>query len=112
MQGGVVNSLPPGNDDDDDNSNNLVRMMIMISVQWQPGGLTIHTKKWFLGVHTKKWFLGAAFLGAPPISLLDPGRQWEPTDLTPSPPSAAKQENNEQHNNKLMYIYIYIYTHI
>ena len=30
------------------------------SVQWQPGGLTIHAKK---------WFLGAGFLGAPPISL-------------------------------------------
>ena len=30
------------------------------SVQWQPGDLTIHTKK---------WFLGAGFLGAPPISL-------------------------------------------
>ena len=31
------------------------------SVQWQPDGLTIHTKK---------WFLGAGFLGAPPISLM------------------------------------------
>ena len=30
------------------------------SVQWQPDGLTFHTKK---------WFLGASFLGAPPISL-------------------------------------------
>ena len=30
------------------------------SVQWQPDGLTIRTKK---------WFLGAGFLGAPPISL-------------------------------------------
>ena len=30
------------------------------SVQWQPDGLTIHTKK---------WFLGAGFLRAPPISL-------------------------------------------
>ena len=30
------------------------------SVQWQPNGLTIHAKK---------WFLGAGFLGAPPISL-------------------------------------------
>ena len=30
------------------------------SVQWQPDGLTIHTKK---------WFPGAGFLGAPPISL-------------------------------------------
>ena len=30
------------------------------SVQWQPDGLTIHTRK---------WFLGAGFLGAPPISL-------------------------------------------
>ena len=30
------------------------------SVQWQPGGLTIHTKK---------CFLGAGFLGAPPTSL-------------------------------------------
>ena len=30
------------------------------SVQWQPDGLTIHTKE---------WFLGAGFLGAPPISL-------------------------------------------
>ena len=29
-------------------------------MQWQPGDLTIHTKK---------WFLGAGFLGAPPISL-------------------------------------------
>ena len=29
------------------------------SVQWQPVGLTIHTKK---------WFLGARFLGAPPIN--------------------------------------------
>ena len=27
---------------------------------WQPDGLTIHAKK---------WFLGAGFLGAPPISL-------------------------------------------
>ena len=32
------------------------------SVQWQPAGLTIHTKK---------WFLGAAILGAPPTSLTD-----------------------------------------
>ena len=32
------------------------------SVQWQPGDLTIHTKK---------WFLGAGFLGASPISLND-----------------------------------------
>ena len=31
------------------------------SVQWQPDGLT---------THTKKWFLGAGFLGSPPISLL------------------------------------------
>ena len=31
------------------------------SVQWQPDGLTIHTNK---------WFLEAAFLGAPPISLM------------------------------------------
>ena len=30
------------------------------SVQRQPGGLTIHTKR---------WFLGAGFIGAPPISL-------------------------------------------
>ena len=30
------------------------------SVQWQPDGLAIPTKK---------WFLGAGFLGAPPISL-------------------------------------------
>ena len=30
------------------------------SVQWQPDGLTIHTKK---------WLLGAGLLGAPPISL-------------------------------------------
>ena len=30
------------------------------SVQWQPSGLT---------VHTKKWFLGAGFLVAPAISL-------------------------------------------
>ena len=30
------------------------------SVQWQPDGFTINTKK---------WFLGAGFLGAPPISL-------------------------------------------
>ena len=32
------------------------------SVQWQPDGLTIHTKK---------WFLGARSLGAPPISLMN-----------------------------------------
>ena len=32
------------------------------SVQWQPDGLTIHAKK---------WFLGAGFLGAPPISLTE-----------------------------------------
>ena len=31
------------------------------SVQWQPDGWKIHTKK---------WFLGAGFLGAPPISLI------------------------------------------
>ena len=30
------------------------------SVRWQPDGLTIHTKK---------WFLGARFLGAPPFFL-------------------------------------------
>ena len=30
------------------------------SVQWQPDGLT---------VHTKKWFLGAGLLGAPPMSV-------------------------------------------
>ena len=34
------------------------------AAQWQPDGLTIHTKK---------WLLGAGFLGAPPISLSDPG---------------------------------------
>ena len=34
------------------------------SVQWQPGDLTIHTKK---------CFLGAGFLGAPPISLTGAG---------------------------------------
>ena len=31
------------------------------SVQWQPDGLTIHTKR---------WFLEAGFPGAPPISLI------------------------------------------
>ena len=31
------------------------------TVQWQPDGLTIHTKQ---------WLLGAGFLGAPPISLM------------------------------------------
>ena len=31
------------------------------SVQWQPDGLTIHAKK---------WFLGAGFLGAPRTSLI------------------------------------------
>ena len=30
------------------------------SPQWQPDGLTIHTKR---------WLLGAGFLGAPPVSL-------------------------------------------
>ena len=35
------------------------------SVQWQPDGLTIHINK---------WFLGAGFLGAPPISLIEPER--------------------------------------
>ena len=34
------------------------------SVQWQPDGLTIYTKK---------WFLGARFLGAPPSSLTREG---------------------------------------
>ena len=33
------------------------------SVQWQPDGLTMHTRK---------WFLGAGFLGAPPTSLRYP----------------------------------------
>ena len=45
------------------------------SVQWQPDGLTIHTKK---------WLLGAGFLGAPPISLT-PGPF--PPVLAPRPPS-------------------------
>ena len=36
------------------------------SVQYQPDGLTIHTKK---------GLLGAGFLGAPPISLTLPGRR-------------------------------------
>ena len=31
------------------------------SVYWQPDGLTIHAKK---------WFLGARFLGAPPIIII------------------------------------------
>ena len=35
------------------------------SVQWQPGDLTIHTKK---------SFPGAGFLGAPPISLTEAAR--------------------------------------
>ena len=36
------------------------------SVQWQPDGVTIHPRK---------WFLGAGFLGAPPVSLKGlPGR--------------------------------------
>ena len=35
------------------------------SVQWQPDGLTIHTKKWLLGTR---------LLGAPPISLRDGAR--------------------------------------
>ena len=38
----------------------VVRERGSASVQWQPDGLTIHAKK---------WFLGAGFLGAPPISL-------------------------------------------
>ena len=40
------------------------------SVQWQPDGLTIHTKK---------RFPGAGFLGAPPISLL---WRWRPRRAT------------------------------
>ena len=39
-------------------------------VQWQPDGLTIHTKKWFLGV---------GYLGAPPISLSEGGRDKGPS---------------------------------
>ena len=41
------------------------------SVQWQPDGLTIHIKM---------WFLGAGFLGAPPISLKQPAFVLEPPD--------------------------------
>ena len=39
------------------------------SVQWQPDGLSIHIKK---------WFLGAGFPGAPPISLIQrpEGGSW------------------------------------
>ena len=37
------------------------------SLQWQPGGLTIHTNK---------WFLGAGFLGAFPISLRKMALSW------------------------------------
>ena len=38
----------------------LRRVSPHASGQWQPDGLTIYTKK---------WFLGAGFLGAPPMSL-------------------------------------------
>ena len=37
------------------------------SVQWQPDGLTIHAKK---------WFLGSGFLGAPPLSLRQSWAAW------------------------------------
>ena len=50
------------------------------SAQWQPDGLTIHTKK---------RFLGAGFLGAPPISLIRPaciciGSGWLPWPRFPA----------------------------
>ena len=44
------------------------------SAQWQPGDLTIHTKK---------WFLGAGFLGAPPISLSLEGTKGVPRNGGP-----------------------------
>ena len=51
------------------------------SVQWQPDGLTIHTKK---------WFLGAGFLGAPPISL-----SHARAPLTDKPASHGKNSCSE-----------------
>ena len=51
------------------------------SVQWQPGDLTIHTNK---------WFLGAGFLGAPPIFLTElPG-------LSAGSPAAAQEGSGGQ----------------
>ena len=49
------------------------------SVQWQPGGLTIHAKK---------WFLGAGFLGAPPISFT-----YDLSFRADEPDAAAREAN-------------------
>ena len=46
------------------------------SVQWQPDGLTIHTKK---------WLPRAGFLGAPPISLDEEGIGTSPRRHARSP---------------------------
>ena len=105
------------------------------SVQWPPGDLTIHTKK---------WLLGAGFLGAPPISLRPcstacrrraPGggssgrcstraaRSFSPTPTSSSPMlghtagfhepiymSIARSLSLTLHI--CIYIYIYVYVHI
>ena len=49
------------------------------SVQWQPDGLTIHTKR---------WFPGAGFLGAPPIFLVARG-PLPRSDVVPTAAAAA-----------------------
>ena len=98
------------------------------SVQWQPDGLTIHTRK---------WFLGAGFLGAPPISLRYGGEfskySWANLVATMPPlqglPRCLKSAENPLRSRYIslslylsiylsiylslsIYIYIYIYTYI
>ena len=61
------------------------------SVQWQPDGLRIHAKK---------WFLGAGFLGAPPMSLIwasHEALQWcGKKGVAVIPKVGAKKEDPEE----------------
>ena len=80
------------------------------SVQWQPDGLTIHTKK---------WFLEAGFLGAPPISLKDRRGSTKTVsslksleNWLPQFPTSDASETEIKNKTSCSYIYIYIYIYI
>ena len=66
------------------------------SVQWQPGGLIIHTKQ---------WFLRAGFLVAPPISL-------NAVRCAPATSLETRLEGGVWHLMFCTYIIIYVYVYI
>ena len=59
-------------------------------MQWQPDGVTIHSKQ---------WFLGAGFLGAPPISLTVTGPQISPELQKPACRTPKPLERHSGHSD-------------